>query len=72
MITKLIYTTDKRTDKVPIPDWVGKIMDIRSENTMAEYNVNLDYLKINSPGKSVYVWKDQKGILRHMIVNKVK
>jgi hypothetical protein len=69
MITKIIYTTDKRTNKTFVPDWVGKIMDIKSEKTMAEYNANLDYLKILQPGRSAYIWKSEKGILKHIVVN---
>lgn len=73
MITKIIYTTDKRTDNVTIPDWVGKLMDIKLEKSLAEYNANLEYLKVNSPEKSTYTWKDQKGILRDIVVkNKIK
>jgi len=68
MITKIIYTTEKRIDNIPVPDWAGKIMDIKSEKTMAEYNANLDYFKICRPKAGcIYIWKDIKGKLKHCV-----
>jgi hypothetical protein len=56
MKTKIIYTTESKISRVPIPQWVSEVMRINTEGIMAEYNANLEYLKIILPKAKIYLW----------------
>lgn len=67
---RIIYkqVVKDRGVKFLIPTWVMLLVDLNVSGIKAEYNSDLEYLKLYLPDhKRLYLWNGEKGVVRLLV-----